>query len=189
MTPNSGTDRARQALSDALVRVATGDRAALRLVYDQTVSKLFGICLRICGEREAAEDVVQDVYVKIWHSAARFDPSRASPITWLATIARNTAIDRIRAMGNRRMEGEEAALAVADDRPLASDTLIAAETSDRIRTCLDTLDERSRGMIRQAYFDGLTYAVLAERTGAPLGTVKSLIRRGLLRLRTCMADD
>ncbi|MDG5487209.1 sigma-70 family RNA polymerase sigma factor [Sphingomonas sp. FW199] len=185
----SDPDDARSALAMALSRVGAGDRAALREVYDRTVSKLFGICLRICGEREAAEDVVQDVFVKVWHSAGRFDPSRASPITWLATIARNTAIDRVRSTRTRVLLPETAAANIADAAPLAPDRIVEAQMSSRIHACLDELDERSRDLIRTAYFDGVTYAALAERTDTPLGTVKSLVRRGLMRLRGCVGDD
>src|SRR5215510_14602187 len=95
----------RSQLAAALVRVASGDRAALRLVYQDTSAKLFGVCLRILNDRSEAEDVLQDVYVTVWRKAASFDPARASPITWLVAIARNRAIDRLRASAvSRRAE-------------------------------------------------------------------------------------
>src|SRR5919197_5704491 len=102
-------------LAAALVRVAGGDRAALRLVYQDTSAKLFGVCLRILKDRSEAEDVLQEVYVTVWRKAAAFDPNRASPITWLVAVARNRAIDRLRASAtSRRMEPIEAAETVSD---------------------------------------------------------------------------
>ena len=98
-------DTTRSQLAAALARVAGGDRAALRMVYQHTSAKLFGVCLRILNNRSEAEDVLQDVYVTVWRKAAAFDPGRASPITWLVAIARNRAIDRLRASAvSRRME-------------------------------------------------------------------------------------
>src|SRR5215468_6198373 len=109
----------RSQLAAALVRVAAGDRAALRMVYQDTSAKLFGVCLRILNDRSEAEDVLQDVYVTVWHKAGSFDPGRASPITWLVTIARNRAIDRLRASAlRRRMEPIEAADVVSDPAPV-----------------------------------------------------------------------
>ena len=92
-------DATRSQLAAALVRVAGGDRAALRIVYQDTSAKLFGVCLRILKDRSEAEDVLQDVYLTVWRKAATFDPGRASPITWMVAIARNRAIDRLRARG------------------------------------------------------------------------------------------
>src|SRR5262252_766379 len=92
----------RSQLAAALARVAAGDRAALRMVYQDTSAKLFGVCLRILKDRSEAEDVLQDVYLTVWHKAGSFDPGRASPITWMVAIARNRSIDRLRAGALRR---------------------------------------------------------------------------------------
>src|ERR1700731_2605277 len=94
-------DATRSQLAAALVRVAGGDRAALRIVYQDTSAKLFGVCLRILKDRSEAEDVLQEVYLTVWRKAASFDPGRASPITWMVAIARNRAIDRLRAAAGR----------------------------------------------------------------------------------------
>jgi RNA polymerase sigma-70 factor (ECF subfamily) len=175
----------------ALSDVANGETNALRIVYAMTSAKLFGICLRICGERASAEDVLQTVYIKVWERAARFDAAQASPITWLATIARNSAIDWRRSVTGRAQRDtspEQAAFAVTDDGPRADQLLMAAESADQLRRCLGELEERTRWCIRSAFFDGSTYAELAERENIPLGTVKSWIRRGLLRLKDCLGD-
>lgn len=186
--PQDQADSARLALAQALLRVGRQDRAALRQVYALTSAKLFGICLRICEDRESAEDILQDVYVKIWRRAGQYDADRASPITWLATIARNSAIDWRRANGRMTALPEEAAAGIADDRPRADQAMMADQDRARIFDCLGQLDPRSGGAIRAAFFDGLTYADLAERAAVPLGTMKSWVRRGLLRLKDCIGD-
>jgi RNA polymerase sigma-70 factor (ECF subfamily) len=177
----------RSQLAAAMARVAAGDRAALRIVYQATSAKLFGVCLRILKDRSEAEDVLQDVYVTVWRKAASFDPSRASPITWLVAIARNRSIDRLRAGAvSRRMDPIDAADEVGDPAPAALEQVEAAEQSGRLRTCLQELEERQSAAIRSAFLDGTTYEELAARMGVPLGTMKSWIRRGLLKLRACL---
>ena len=178
---------ARDSLSDALARVADGSEAALKEVYQRTSAKLFGLCLRILGDRGEAEDALQEIYVSVWRRAESFDPARASPITWLAALARNRAIDRMRASGRPRpAEPIEAAARLADDAPDALSALEKDEEKDRLLGCVDELEERQSGPIRAAFFGGLSYPELAERAGVPLGTMKSWIRRGLLRLRECL---
>ena len=179
-------DHARARLTEALVRTGEEDRAAFRLLYDLTAAKLFGICLRICGERQAAEDVLHEVYLTVWRRAGAFEPGRASPVTWLATIARNRAIDWRRAQGSRLAEPLAELPDLADPAPLASDRLEAAGESRRLQDCLQQLEERQRLAIRTAFFDGLTYAELAAQQGVPLGTCKSWIRRGLAGLKRCL---
>jgi RNA polymerase sigma-70 factor (ECF subfamily) len=177
----------RSQLAAALARVATGDRAALRIVYQDTSAKLFGVCLRILNDRSEAEDVLQDVYVTVWRKAASFDPAKASPITWLVAIARNRAIDKLRASAvSRRSEPIESAEDVRDDAPAALDLVVAAEQQVRLKTCLGELEERTSGVIRSAFLDGVTYEQLAARMNVPLGTMKSWIRRGLMKLRACL---
>ena len=164
----------RSQLAAALVRVATGDRAALRIVYQDTSAKLFGVCLRILNDRSEAEDVLQDVYVTVWRKAASFDPAKASPITWLVAIARNRAIDKLRASAvSRRSEPIESAEDVRDEAPAALDLVVASEQQARLKTCLGELEERTSNVIRSAFLDGVTYEQLAARMNVPLGTMKS----------------
>lgn len=181
-------DAARSRLVAALERAARGDPAGLRQVYVLTSAKLMGICLRICGDREAAEDIMQDVYLKIWSRAGRFDPARASPITWLCTIARNTAIDWRRAHPQVATLGVDAAEAVPDSRPAADLLIEAGEESARIFDCIDALEGKQRAAIRSAFYDGLSYPELAARAAVPLGTMKSWVRRGLIQLKGCLGD-
>jgi RNA polymerase sigma factor, sigma-70 family len=130
---------------------------------------------------------LQDVYVNLWQRADRYDPARASPISWLATFARNRAIDRLRTGKVRGgAVGIEEAAPLPDEAPLADALLVDAEQAAQIHKCIETLDERTRTHIRAAFFDGYTYAQLAEQADVPLGTMKSWIRRGLQRLRACL---
>ena len=176
---------ARRELAAALARVGAGDRAALRLVYQDTSATLFGVLVRILQDRSEAEDVLQDVYVTVWRKAGSYDPGRASPITWLVAIARNRAIDRLRAGGRRTVPIEEASH-VRDETPGALDTVVRGEMHARLARCLGEIEEKTARAIRAAFIDGATYEELAERMGVPLGTMKSWIRRGLIKLRTCM---
>jgi RNA polymerase sigma-70 factor (ECF subfamily) len=186
---NNSTDEARARLVEALVATGSEDRAAFSTLYKLTSAKLFGVCLRICGDRQAAEEVLSDVYLTIWKRAGAYEPGRASPISWLATIARNRAIDWRRAAGRKVNVRLDDAPDVADSDPSAEDRLVQGEADRRLHLCLDQLEEQQRGAIRTAFFDGLTYAELAERQGVPLGTMKSWIRRGLTRLKDCLRDD
>lgn len=182
-------DEGRAFLVDRLRAVADGDRAALRQIYDRTAAKLFGVCLRILDSREEAEDVLQDVYLTVWNRAETFDPARASPITWLATIARNRAIDRRRQIGPRAHDRPvDEAVDIADEAPDALALLHRSDDARRLAECLDELDGRTRGAIVTAFYGGRTYDELAAIASVPLGTMKSLIRRGLLRLKGCLSS-
>lgn len=177
----------REELAHALGQAGQGDRAAFKQVYEATSAKLLGVCLRILLDRQLAEDVLQDTYLTVWRKASTFDPSRASPITWLVTIARNRSIDRLRsAAPMRRSAPVEDAHDLADGAPLASDVVETTDDVARLNVCLETLEDKVRGAIRTAFLEGVTYDALASRENVPLGTMKSWIRRGLLRLRTCL---
>ncbi|HKU92615.1 MAG TPA: sigma-70 family RNA polymerase sigma factor [Sphingomicrobium sp.] len=177
--------RGNDELAAVMGSVAGGDRGAFRILYQRTSAKLYGICLRLLGSEAEAQEVLQDAFVTVWRSAAQFDPAKASAITWLSVVARNKAIDRLR---QRRPAGEDidAAAEVPDDSPLATAVIEQEDDARRLAHCLEQLEDRSRAMIRAAFFDGASYPELAEREGVPLGTMKSWIRRGLLRLRGCL---
>jgi len=169
-----------------MARIAAGEREALRQLYDATSAKLFGVCLRILSDREESEDVLQDVYVTIWRRADRFDSARASVMTWVSTIARNRAIDRLRARGPMAYAEQVDDLEIADGSVGAEALLEAADDANRLHHCLGELDDRTGQVIRTAFFEGVTYEALARRMDAPLGTVKSWIRRGLAKLKGCL---
>jgi len=180
-------DRARARLRDTLVAVAGGDRAAFETLYRLTSAKLFGVCLRILGKQRDAEDVLQETYTTIWHKAGLYDPERASPITWLVMIARNKAIDRARSDGSEPAAAPIELAADIDDG--AAEPAAEAEAADsgrRLAHCLETLETRQRALIRVAFFEGATYENLATRSRTPIGTVKSWIRRGLIKLKACL---
>lgn len=156
--------------------------------YRRSSGKIYALLLAMLKDANAADEVLQDTYLAAWRGAASFAPERASPMTWLITIARNKAIDRLRADSPQQRQGSLDDLAVepADPRPSALTRIEASEDRARLHWCLDQLEDRQRNAIRTAFFAGVTYADLAERAGVPLGTMKSLVRRGLLRLKACL---
>jgi RNA polymerase sigma-70 factor, ECF subfamily len=177
----------RTALDNLLKEIALGSRQAFEKLYRDSSPQLFAICLRIVWHRSEAEDVLQEVFATVWRKAAQYDAERASAMAWLAMIARNKAIDRIRSQPQPRDTAPlELAEEIAD--PTASPQLDAQASNDRRRLddCLNQLDVRRRSLIRAAFFDGSTYEELATRIGSPLGTVKSWIRRALIQLRECL---
>jgi RNA polymerase sigma-70 factor, ECF subfamily len=177
----------RSLIAAALARIPGGDRAALQTVYRLTSAKLFGVCLRILGERSDAEDVLQEIYLTVWRKAGGFDPARASPMSWLIAIARNRAIDRLRARRqSARMDPIDAATEIADTAALADRTLEDSQSYARLHHCLDRLAVHERVALHAAFFDGNTYDQLAERMKVPLGTMKSWIRRAMIKLKACL---
>ena len=167
-------------------RIASGDRGALQQLYQATSAKLFGVCLRILNDRSEAEDVLQEVYIAVWTKADRFDPARASPITWLAVMARNRAIDRQRQVGRRTSRPIEDAEGVPDAAASSVDRLVASDEKRRLDDCLSQLEAPQRTAVRTAFFEGRTYEDVAAVLAVPLGTIKSWIRRSLLKLKACL---
>ena len=174
-------------LGEWLAAVARGDAAAFERVYRATSAKLFGVCLGILPSRSDAEEVLQEVFTTIWRKAGQFDAARASPITWLAMMARNRSIDRLRsAAGERANAPIELAEDLHDDAPTAQASVEAGDDKRRLESCIGQLEPQRRTLIRTAFFEGVTYEDLAKRSGSPLGTVKSWIRRGLAQLKACL---
>lgn len=164
---------------------AAGDRAAFRALYHDTSAKLMGVLLRILKERQEAEDALQELYTRVWLRAGRFDPARGRGMTWLIALARNLAIDRLRARPAPQ-DGEEALAFVADAAPRAETVLIARGEARRVTDCFGQLEPDRADAVRGAYLDGLSYTDLSARHSVPLNTMRSWLRRSLLRLKECL---
>ena len=174
-----------QDISKLIVRVSMRDRAAFDLLYRQTSAKLYGVCLRILNDRAEADEALQEVFVKIWTKADRFAVSDLSPISWLVAVARNHSIDRIRARRPRSDDIDEA-LDVADPNPGPEAITVASREKAAIESCLDELEADRAAAVRGAYLNGDSYAELAERYSVPLNTMRTWLRRSLLKLRECL---
>ena len=172
------------ALETLLGRCADGDRAAFRQLYDRTAPQLYAVALRITRQRSLAADAVHDAFLQVWQRAGRFDPARGGAETWLLGLARYRALDLIRRQGREITGGEIPDRADEDPDPLAR--LTEHREGAALRRCLDRLELDKRQLVMMAFLDGLTHAELATRLNAPLGTVKSWIRRGLQDLRRCL---
>ena len=167
-------------------RVAVGYRTAFSALYRATSPRLYAICLRILKNRSEADDALQDIYVSIWRRAKSYDPEAGSPSTWLSSIARHRSIDAVR---RRRTPADD----LDDRQDIVDETIVDPETATvlrdegrRIELCMGELDPAHAGAVRRAYVEGLSYAEIALDLGAPLNTVRTWLRRSLLKLRECM---
>jgi RNA polymerase sigma-70 factor (ECF subfamily) len=169
--------------------VASQDEAALAQLYDRYRVILFGLLMRILNNREEAEDVLQEVFLQVWRRAADFDENRGRPFTWLVTMARSRGIDRLRTLASRERVvvagAKEETEAVSD---AASDAFRSEQRSLVTSALAQLPDEQQRPLIL-AYFDGLTQTEIAARLGAPLGTVKTRMRTGMMKLREMLAGQ
>jgi RNA polymerase sigma-70 factor, ECF subfamily len=174
-------------ISRLLSRVALRDQQAFRQLYGATSAKLFGVCLRVLRNRTDAEDVLQEIYVKIWNNAGKYQVSGYSPITWLVAIARNGAIDRIR---SRRPEAADLSTAeeIADAGPTPEQLAVQGGENERLRHCLEKLSAGRAEAVKAAYMEGYSYQELAERLGQPINTVRTWLRRSLISLRECLSS-
>ena len=169
---------------DALLvrRIDDGDADALRLIYERYGGIVFGMTYRLLGDRQAAEECTQDVFVSVWRTARTYEPERARVSTWLFTIARNRAIDATRRRAARPVDPHEEIWS-ADEAPDTADIVSAADDATRVAAALAELPDAQRETLSLAYFDGLSHTEIAERLGLPVGTVKGRIRLALDRLR------
>ncbi len=181
-----------EALRRGLVqRMAAGDAAALATLYDLSVERLHTVALRVLGDAADAEEAVADAYVQAWEQAARYDPQRGSVLAWLSLLARSRALDRRRRRGDpaRRVDGVAAERALADEAcgaPQGADLVEWLQQGSALRAALATLAPQPRRLIALAFLEDLSHSEIARRTGLPVGTVKSHIRRGLERLRRAL---
>lgn len=175
----------RDEVAELISRVALGDRRAFAALYDATSPKLFSICLRILKDRTEAEEALQEIYVKIWQRAKVFSTSSGTASAWLAAIARNQAIDTIRA--RRPVADElESAYDLADAGLDPETQAILKGEGRRIDTCMEELDADRAVAVKRAYVEGLSYQELADEYGVPLNTMRTWLRRSLLKLRECL---
>jgi RNA polymerase sigma-70 factor, ECF subfamily len=165
---------------------ARGDRTALHSLYEATAPRLFGLALGILRSRELAEDIMQDSFVLVWRHAQSFDPGRGSAMAWLAAIVRNRCIDHLRQRGREVPLDEEFMQSWEDPASGPADLAALSVDARQLKDCLDELEEDPRKVLLLVYYNGMTYNEVAGLVGAPLGTVKSWVRRSLLRLRGCM---
>jgi RNA polymerase sigma-70 factor (ECF subfamily) len=171
--------------ADLLARVAGGDERALAALYDRMSELAYGLANRVLGDADAAEDVVQDAFLRIWHRADRYEPDKGAARPWILRVVRNLAIDRLRTSGARsRAETKsqtDPALTPVPERP--DEAASRSERSRTLRAALAELPAEQRRAIEIAYFEGLSHSEIAERERMPLGTVKTRIRDGVLRLK------
>ncbi|MGY2175324.1 MULTISPECIES: RNA polymerase sigma factor [Pseudomonas] len=172
-------------LRPLLAQCALGNRQAFETLYRSVSPRLHGVALRFMGRTDLAEEVLQEAFVRIWYNASRYEAHLAAPMTWMVNITRNLAIDQLRKHREQPLaDGQQDAL--IDDAPSAHDQLDHERQAHALNRCLDTLDGMQRRSISVAYFQGLSCSELATQLAAPLGSVKSWIRRGMERLRRCL---
>ncbi len=170
-------------ISLLLSRVALHDRAAFSALYGRTSAKLFAVTLRLTRNRAEAEDALQETFVKIWQHAGQYRDTQHSPMAWLVAIARNHAIDRLRRAPKGSVELDDT-LNLADTGPTPEAIVAASSQRKQIDDCLKTID--TADAIRGAYLDGYSYDELATRFDVPLNTMKTWLRRGLIKLKDCL---
>lgn len=172
-------------IADLLARCALRDRQAFRDLYARTSAKLYGVTLRILRDRSEADEALQEVYVKIWQRADRYVPGSYSPISWLVAVARNHCLDVLRAR-KPRSEDIDMALDIADAGPDPERAAVESGERSRIDDCLGKLDADKADAVRGAYLDGYSYEELSARHNVPLNTMRTWLRRSLLKLRECL---
>lgn len=173
-------------LEDLLTRTSAQDQRAFAELYRRTSARLFGVCWRMLRDRGESEEVLQEVFTSVWRRASSFERTRAGALTWLITLTRNKAIDRLRQRREQVLDDPIDLERIADEN---SEPAAQAESSQdyvRLLDCLEKLESRQRRSVREAFFSGATYKQLAERCHVPLPTLKSWIRRGLMQLRACL---
>ncbi|HSE32000.1 MAG TPA: sigma-70 family RNA polymerase sigma factor [Pyrinomonadaceae bacterium] len=176
-------DSAQTADVKLLKAVARGDEQALAELYDNYRVILFGLLVRILNSREEAEDVLQEVFLQVWRRARDFDETRGKPFTWLVTLARSRAIDRLRSLGARDRVAQASTREASEEVSDAAADTFRSEQRALVTSALSQLPEEQKRPLVLAYFDGLTQSEISAKLGAPLGTVKTRMRAGMLKLR------
>ena len=178
---------------ELLQRTGQGDRQSFETLYDRFSGVLFSTAYRVLNNQEAAEDVLQDVFIQIWEKAALYDPARGKPMTWAITLTRNKAIDRLRSTQRRNrmqddVQRESETFAQFDDKS-SFDAVSSVETGEMVRHAIQKLPKDQREAIELAFFSSMTQTEISERLKQPLGTVKARIRRGMMKLRDLLGPQ
>ena len=174
---------------DLLRAIARRDELALASLYDRYRLILFGLLTRILISREEAEDVLQEVFLQVWRRAADFDEQRGRPFTWLVTLARSRAIDRLRVLASRQRLADSATQNAPDEASDAVTDALHSEQREIVTRALAALPEEQRYTLKLAYFEGLTQSEIAAKLGTPLGTVKTRMRSGMIKLRGLLGEQ
>lgn len=177
-------------LSVALVASATGDQVAFATVYDATSRQAFGLAVRVVVDHAQAEEVVQEAMLEVWRKATTYDPSRGSAVTFVLTVVHRRAVDRVRsAQAASARDRKSVVLTEARGYDEVSEEAVARDEARRVRSALDEVSPAQRVALELAYYDGLTHTEVAARLGVPLGTVKTRLRDGLLKMRRSLGDS
>lgn len=181
------SDAATAAIAALIGRIAQGDRAAFRALFELCGGRALALCQRMLRERALAEEAAQDTFVRVWSHASGYRGDAAHPIGWVLAIARNRCLEILRRRGVDDGPWDEAwAESIADEGPTPEQRAAHAQSSRNLETCLQGIEPRDRAALELAFYDGLSYTEAAARLGRPVGTVKSQIRRSLLKLRRCL---
>ncbi|MHA7192065.1 ECF RNA polymerase sigma factor SigK [Arthrobacter sp. MDT2-16] len=174
-------------LTDLLLRIAEQDRTAFAHFYEQTSRRVYGLARRVLIDPDLSEDATQEVYLQVWNTAERFNPALGSPMAWLMTLAHRRAVDKVRSEQSATdREARYGAATQTIDHDDVVDTVTQRLEAESVVRCLDTLTETQQESVRLAYYGGLTYREVAEKLGVAVPTIKSRIRDGLIRLKTCL---
>ncbi|CAN5681340.1 N/A [soil metagenome] len=165
--------------------IAAGDAQALKALYDRHAGLVFTVCLRIVRERSEAEDLLTEIFFELWQKSDRYNAMRGSPVSYLLTLSRSRAIDRKR---RKRLtnDGTLDTVAAASAEPTPADATEANERGALVNRCFDRLEGPQRQAIECAFYDGLSHSEISTKLSRPLGTIKTQIRQGMMRLRDCL---
>jgi RNA polymerase sigma-70 factor, ECF subfamily len=186
--PAEDTDRDPD-LIGLLALVGRGDHRAFELLYGELAGPVYGVVRQVLRDPAQSEEIAQEVLLEIWRTASRFDPAKGSPAAWALTIAHRRAVDRVRSENSSSRREEKAAADLAGEYDDVAEVVAATLEGQRVRRCLDGLTELQRESIKLAYYGGYPYPQVARLLGVALGTVKTRIRDGLIRMRDCLGVE
>jgi RNA polymerase sigma-70 factor (ECF subfamily) len=176
-------------LGDLLTDVARGDQSAFERVYDEVAGPVYGLALRIVRDPAQSEEVAQEVLVDVWRTASRYEPGRGSAMSWVMMLAHRRAVDRVRSAQAAADREQRAGRAAGPAYDVVAENVQIRLEREQVRRCLSTLTETQRESVNLAYYAGYTYREVAELLKVPLGTIKTRMRDGLIRLRDCLGVD